>query len=121
MTPFLSPESFHPKLLLSMKRKQLFASLILLILAGAASSPAETEPVQVLILGTYHFDNPRRDLHNMKTDDVRTPAKQADLADVAARLSRFNPNKITVQALSHPGDLPTHKFHSFTHKTLPNN
>src|SRR5262245_66353144 len=105
MTRFLPPESFHPKLLLSMKRKRLFASLILLILAGAASSPAETEPVQVLILGTYHFDNPRRDLHNMKTDDVRTPAKQADLADAAARFSRYHPNKITLQEVLDAGGL----------------
>jgi hypothetical protein len=43
--------------------------------------------VRVLILGTYHFGNPGHDLHNMKVDDVRTPAKQMELADVAARLA----------------------------------
>jgi len=118
MPRFLPPNSFHPKFLLSMKRKQLFALLIFLIFAGAASSPAATEPVQVLILGTYHFDNPQRDLHNMKAEDVRTPAKQADLADIATRLARFNPNKIAVEAVSDRGDLTTKKFDAFTPETL---
>jgi hypothetical protein len=75
-----------------MKPKQVFALLILCSLVSMISVPAETEPVQVLIVGTYHFGNPGLDLHNVKTDDVRTPAKQAELVDLVARLARFNPN-----------------------------
>lgn len=101
-----------------MNLKQVFALLILLALASATSSPAETEPVRVLILGTYHFDNPGRDLHNLKADDVRTPEKQAQLADVATRLAGFNPNKIAVEAVSDREDLTTKKFDGFTPETL---
>jgi hypothetical protein len=101
-----------------MKPKQMFALLILCSLVGVTSGPAETEPVQVLILGTHHFGNPGLDLHNVKTDDVRTPAKQAELADVAARLARFNPNKIAVEAISEREDLTTKKFDAFTPETL---
>ena len=57
-------------------------------------------PIQVMILGTYHFGNPGLDLHNMKVDSVLTPAKQAELADVAARLAKFNPTKIAIEAFS---------------------
>ena len=104
-----------------MNRKQLFALLILLMLASANSGTAETAPVQVLVLGTYHFDNPGLDLHNVKADDVRTPEKQAELADVATRLARFNPNKIAVEAVSDREDLATKKFDAFTPETLTKN
>ena len=101
-----------------MKPKQVLALLILYSLVSMISVPAETEPVQVLIVGTYHFGNPGLDLHNVKTDDVRTPAKQAELVDLVARLARFNPNKIAVEAVSDRDDLTTKKFDGFMPETL---
>lgn len=58
-----------------------------------------------MMLGTYHFGNPGQDLHDMKADNVLTPKKQAELADVAARLARFKPTKIAVEAVSERADL----------------
>jgi len=81
------------------------------------SSPA-TVPIQVMVLGTYHFDNPGQDLHNMKVDSVLTPAKQSELADVASRLVKFNPTKIAVEALSDCPDLVSNKFDGFTLENL---
>jgi hypothetical protein len=105
-----------------MRRKLSFIFLIPLSLFTATVRPAEKpEPVRVLILGTYHFDNPGRDLHNMRVDDVRTPEKQAELADVAARLARFNPNKIAVEAVSERDDLTTKTFDGFTPEMLTKN
>jgi len=102
-----------------MERKPLFVLLILSsLLSATAQSTEQPEPVRVLILGTYHFDNPGLDLHNVKADDVRTPEKQAELADVASRLARFNPNKIAVEAVSDRADLTTKKFDGFTPETL---
>jgi hypothetical protein len=68
-------------------------------LLAQSSTPAST-PIQVMVLSTYHFDNPGQDMHNMKVDSVLTPAKQAELADVATRLAKCNPTKIAVEALS---------------------
>jgi Family of unknown function (DUF5694) len=105
-----------------MRRKLPFIFLISLSLFTVTVWPAEkAEPVRVLILGTYHFDNPGRDLHNMKVDDVGTPEKQAELADVAARLARFEPNKIAVEAVSERDDLTTKKFDGFTPEMLTKN
>ena len=105
-----------------MRRKLSLIFLISLSLFTATAQPAEKpEPVRVLILGTYHFGNPGQDLHNMKVDDVRTPEKQADLADIAARLARFNPNKIAVEAISERNDLTAKKFDGFTPETLTKN
>ncbi len=77
--------------------------------------------VQVLILGTYHFGNPGQDLHNMQVDDVRTPAKQAELADVATRLAKFQPTKIAVEALSDRPDLSYAKYETFKPEMLTEN
>lgn len=81
----------------------------------AAPIPA---PVQVMVLGTVHFDNPGQDLHNLKVDDVRTPAKQAELRDVADRLARFAPTKIAVEGRSDRADLAYPKYEAFTPETL---
>jgi hypothetical protein len=81
------------------------------------STPAST-PTQVMVVGTYHFDNPGQDVHNMKVDSVLTPAKQAELADVASRLAKFNPTKIAVEALSDRTDFVTNKFDGFTAEKL---
>jgi len=74
-----------------------------------------------MILGTYHFGNPGLDLHNVKVDSVLTPAKQAELADVAARLAKFNPTKIAIEALSDRADFGTKKFAEFTPEKLATN
>jgi hypothetical protein len=86
-------------------------------LLGQSSTPA-LAPIQVMVLGTYHFDNPGQDLHNMKVDSVLTPAKQSELADVASRLAKFNPTKIAVEALSDRADLVSNKFDGFTLEKL---
>jgi hypothetical protein len=77
-------------------------------------------PVQVMILGTYHFGNPGLDLHNMKSESVLTPARQKELEDIATRLARFNPTKIAVEARSDRPDFSTQKFADFTPQKLTN-
>ena len=44
-----------------------------MLLAGPAfAAPA---PVEVMVLGAYHFGNPGRDTHNIKVDTVLTPQR----------------------------------------------
>jgi Family of unknown function (DUF5694) len=97
----------------------------LLALTGT-SLPGQTPvpsppPIHVMILGTYHFGNPGLDLHNMKVESVLTPAKQAELADVATRLAKFNPTKIAVEALSDRVDFGVKKFADYSPKELTTN
>ena len=56
-----------------------FVALVGTNLLAEDSIPAPP-PIQVMVLGTYHFGNPGLDLHNMKVESVLTPAKQAELA-----------------------------------------
>jgi hypothetical protein len=69
-----------------------------LIVAGISHGAIAAEPVQVMILGTFHMDNPGHDLHNMKVDDVLTEKRQAELADVSTHLLRFKPTAVMLEA-----------------------
>jgi hypothetical protein len=93
-------------------------SILATPVAAAEATPAT---IQVMVLGSYHMGNPGQDLHNAKVDDVRTPAKQAELADVAARLAKFKPTVIAVEALSDRPDYAVAKFDSFTPELLTKN
>jgi len=73
--------------------------LLISILLGASSSVAAAEPpVRVMVIGTFHWSNPNRDLHDEKVDDVLTPKRQAEIAWIAAALSRFRPTEIAVES-----------------------
>ena len=70
----------------------------LLIAAEACGEVAP--PVQVMVLGTYHMDNPGLDLHNARADDVLTPKRQAELAAVAEALATFKPTVIAIERVT---------------------
>ena len=90
-------------------------------LGGTPTNTPGIKPVQVMVLGTVHFANPGQDLHNVQVDDVRTPAKQAELREAADRLARFAPTKIAVEATSDRPDLAYAKYEGFTPEALVQN
>ena len=55
------------------------------------------EQIEVMLLGTYHMDNPGLDTVNVDADDVLTPSRQRELEDLADRLEPWNPAKIAVE------------------------
>lgn len=80
---------------------KILAALAALVLPTAvlAQTPAPA-PVEVMILGTYHFDNPGQDIHNARIDSVLTPDKQAQLEAVAEGLARFRPTAVAVERIA---------------------
>jgi hypothetical protein len=69
--------------------------------ATAAEPPmmkSDGPPIDVLVLGTFHFDNPGQDLANSQVDDVLAPKRQAEIADILNGLARFKPTKIAVES-----------------------
>jgi len=50
-----------------------------------------------MILGSYHMDNPGRDLHNMEADDVLAHKRQAEMKALVEKLAAFSPTKIAVE------------------------
>lgn len=95
----------------------LLAVLALLLLAAAPAhvrAEAGPEPVRVMILGTWHFDNPGQDLHNLRAEPVTTPARQAELDAVARALARFAPTAVAVERIARDQDaLLDHRWPAF--------
>ena len=60
----------------------------------ARCAPAE---IQVMILGTYHFANPGKDVIKQDIDDVLLPRRQAELEELGRRLAEWKPDRIAVE------------------------
>ncbi|WP_312909522.1 DUF5694 domain-containing protein [Natronosalvus caseinilyticus] len=57
----------------------------------------ESHQVEVMILGSYHMDNPGLDSVNIDADDVLTPTRQAELRALVERLSDWQPDGIALE------------------------
>ena len=76
------------------------ATAILVFVASVFPVHAQTspeEPIEVMLLGTVHLDNPGRDLNNPQVPDVLTPEKQEELQVLRESLSAFQPTKIGIE------------------------
>jgi hypothetical protein len=79
------------------------ATICVIVLASVSSGAAhaqdvpEAEPAQVMIVGTFHFANPGRDIVKVEVADVLSPAKQAEILEVVETLTRFRPTKIVIE------------------------
>ncbi len=73
-------------------------------LAAAETSTAPPEwpppPVELLLLGTFHFSDAGLDSYRPKFDvDIRSPERQAQLEALLQQLEAFAPTRIAVEAL----------------------
>ena len=78
---------------------RLVVLLVALIAAGDATAQATSgpAPAKVMIVGTFHLDNPGRDVFNVQVDDVLADKRQAELAAIAKALARFEPTQVMVE------------------------
>ena len=65
------------------------------LLMALGSGPVDA--AEIMILGSFHFDNPGQDLVNVETDDVLAPKRQVEIQSVVDALARFRPTKIAVE------------------------
>ncbi|KQC02254.1 DUF5694 domain-containing protein [Pedobacter sp. Hv1] len=52
---------------------------------------------QILLIGTFHFNNPGADAVQTNDFDIRTAKAQQELAQISNQIKKFNPNKIFVE------------------------
>lgn len=71
---------------------------VLLFVVGLPHNADADAVTRVMILGSFHMDNPGHDLHNMQVDDVLTDKRQRELADVSAHLLTFAPTKVMLES-----------------------
>jgi hypothetical protein len=73
--------------------------LLLGVLAVSITSRAQSDArPEILVLGTYHMSNPGRDLYNMQADDIQSPKRQQEIAQLIEVLKKFHPTKIAIEA-----------------------
>lgn len=64
-----------------------------------ASGPdAPAAQAEFLFLGSYHMNNPGRDVHNTRADDVLSERRQKEMAEVVRLVERYRPTRIMVEA-----------------------
>jgi len=78
-----------------MRKLFLVLGVVAISIASRAESDARPE---ILVLGTYHMANPGHDLYNMQADDVQSPKRQQEIAQLIEVLKRFHPTKIAIEA-----------------------
>lgn len=86
--------------------KQLIV-LALVALGACSTAPTAEDPqvppvqasesVQVMVLGTYHFAGSTSDLINLETENVLSPQRQSELADLSEALAVFAPTMIVTE------------------------
>lgn len=95
--------------------RKLIGALALLSILSVPAVGAAEPPVEVMVLGTYHFANPGQDKVNAQIDPVTTPAKQAQLAQVADLLAGFKPTVIAVERVARDqATMLDHRYPEFT-------
>jgi len=97
-----------------------FVSALIALCFTAACAIAADAPVQVMVLGTFHLDNPGQDIANLQVDDVMAPKRQAEIGAILDGLARFNPTLIAVESQRRqPGTLLSERYPQFLAGTLP--
>lgn len=71
--------------------------LCLYLVAPLGAQVPSDEPGQVMVLGTYHFASPGRDVAKAEIADVLSDAKQAEIQAVVDALADFRPTRIAVE------------------------
>jgi hypothetical protein len=74
------------------------ATILLCSAVAAWSQDSCAGKPQIMVLGTYHMANPGHDIYNMHADDVRSPKRQQELAQLADVLAKYQPTKIAIEA-----------------------
>lgn len=83
-----------------LKRLVAIAALAFTPALAWAQTPEPPKPIQVMVLGVYHMDNPGRDVNNLRVDPVTTPEKQAQIVEAVQALAAFQPTAIAIEKLA---------------------
>ncbi|NWG91031.1 MAG: hypothetical protein HXY21_00780 [Parvularculaceae bacterium] len=100
------------------------AAAMILGCAGCATPPApvapETEAVQVMVLGTWHFAGSESDVISAKIDSPLTPQRQRELEEVADALAAFKPTVVVTERVTAAPDYVDPNFAAFAPSDLLN-
>lgn len=85
------------------------------------SGAAGLQPIEVMVLGTWHFAGSDSDLISARTDNVLSPQRQAELEIVAKRLAAFRPTLVVTERVTAAPDYVDPHFAAFAPDALATN
>jgi hypothetical protein len=65
---------------------------------SAADPMNKPAAVPLMVLGSFHMENPGQDAYNFEVRDILGPRKQREIGDVLDRLETFRPTKILIES-----------------------
>ncbi|MGZ8551085.1 MAG: DUF5694 domain-containing protein [Chitinophagaceae bacterium] len=72
--------------------------LLLLLISGTITAQQTPDKTQVLLLGTFHFDNPGLDVAKFENADVLSAKRQKEILEVVKQLKEFGPELIFIES-----------------------
>ncbi|NJB71639.1 hypothetical protein GGR42_002101 [Saonia flava] len=85
-------------------KNHLFLLLLLLIVScKKEQDKAQPKPIEninskeVLLIGTFHYNNPGADVAKTKSFDILNEKSQKELQQISSRIKKYNPTKIFVE------------------------
>ncbi|MEO1244291.1 MAG: DUF5694 domain-containing protein [Pseudomonadota bacterium] len=80
-------------------------AVLCFLLPGTVQAEDQGEqPVEVMVLGTFHFANPGADLINLEFDNMLSDKRQAELDELAKALAAFEPTVVVTERTTSPPD-----------------
>ncbi|MDB5242976.1 MAG: hypothetical protein JWP57_3601, partial [Spirosoma sp.] len=73
-------------------------TVALVVLSLTTVTTAQQKPVEVLLLGTFHFDNPGLDVAKFESANIFSPKRQQEVKAVVNQLIAYKPDKIFIEA-----------------------
>lgn len=64
---------------------------------AALIDETQTTQNQVLLIGTFHYNNPGANMAKTKSFDILSPEAQRELDNIVAKIGAFNPTQIFVE------------------------
>jgi len=89
--------------------------------AAPPSSAPGPQPIEVMVLGTWHFAGSDSDLISARTDSVLSPRRQAELEIIAKRLAAFRPTLVVTERVTAAPDYVDPHFAAFSPDALATN
>lgn len=71
--------------------------ILLLLLTISINLQGQTIQKEILLIGTFHFDNPGLDAAQVKSFDVLSEKSQKELETITSKIKNYNPDKIFVE------------------------
>jgi hypothetical protein len=71
--------------------------VLLLLIATFNLTSAQIKKKQILLIGTFHFENPGLDVAKVNTFNVMSDKSQKELENITDKIKKFGPDKIFVE------------------------